>query len=150
MPQSGYQIIDEVSSEKSKRAPWNPRALFFLTWVMYILLSITAPLGLAFSAWNWARLGEPKQRLVWLPVSVLTFFLLIFIDYCIRQALIERDVGRIIAGVTIFGLAYMFLIQQRPIFERRVANGGTAANSLPLWIAGLGLCGALILWIIRK
>jgi hypothetical protein len=85
---SQYTILDEAPvKDRERQPPWNPGALFFIMWGLYVVVSLLAPLvGVCFAI-NWARLGQPQKRLPFLAASAAAFllpFLLVSLTGCLR------------------------------------------------------------------
>lgn len=143
-----YRIIDEEpqSIANRKRAPWSPRALFFLTWFLWVFSGNGAPIGLFFSALNWARLGHAAKRLPWIGLSVLALALpLALIALRNQTGFPNAEVARTIQSVVIFASVLLALLGQRPIYEAHIARGGQVAKPWALWLVIFAF-GVLMFW----
>lgn len=146
MSTGDYRIIDEVSTAHSARKPpWNPLALFFMT-VLF------APVGAPLFALNWARLGQPEKRVLWLLVAIAVAILpiiagfgLAFLGVRVESLPVDRQTARILVRAPVFVFAYLALNGQRPLFENEMARGARKSNSWPYWLLCLALGGLFFL-----
>lgn len=139
-PADGYRIIDEAAGggpSGAIKAPWNPVALFFLMWIAGVFAGPLGAVAAAFSAVNWARLGQPQKRWPWLALAVLLGLLPFLLAVPVRLwGVPSLEVARLLNKMALFGLAYGFLLGQRPLFDSHLARGGKATTSWPLWLGG--------------
>jgi hypothetical protein len=144
LPPSSYQIADEKTS--LNHAPWNPSALFYLTWLCFVFAGLLVPLPFLFSVWNWRLLGKPQEFKKWLLfvflVAALPFVMGILVHLTGQPS---PEIMRIVFGGAVFALAYAFLLQQRPIFSAMKERGVKTSSTLALW----AICLVLGAFIIR-
>jgi hypothetical protein len=140
----GYRIIDE--GVPSPKPPWNPVGLFLLT-----IWAFPPIVGAIWFAINWRRLGHHEKMWRSLLASLVAL-LLPFVGTMVAVRLGYVNQIKPYASNVFFlievGVGLLFLLAQRPIFDRHRARGGEAANSW--WVLGMGIVLILIRWAEKR
>lgn len=121
-----YRLIDELPDAKSKRPPWSPLGLFFLTWLWL-------PVGVPFWIFNWARLGQPEKRLATLGLGLSAFA----VPFGLLAARVPLEATRFLATLAMMAFASFELWHQRPLYDAHLRRGAAKAAVWPLWVAAL-------------